>query len=56
MNTIPRPAGGCTGYYRWLLQTGVEPERLAVIGDSAGRNLTLALMLAIREAALPFPP
>lgn len=41
--------------YRWLLQTGVAPERLVVAGDSAGGNLTLALLLALREAGLPLP-
>ena len=41
--------------YRWLLDTGVDPKRLVVIGDSAGGNLTLALLLALREARLSFP-
>ena len=41
--------------YRWLLATGVAPERLVVIGDSAGGNLALALLLALREAHEPLP-
>ncbi len=41
--------------YRWLLASGVAPERLVVAGDSAGGNLTLALLLALREAQLPLP-
>ena len=41
--------------YRWLLEGGVNPERLVVMGDSAGGNLTLTLLLALREARLPFP-
>jgi epsilon-lactone hydrolase len=41
--------------YRWLLQEGTDPDRLVVAGDSAGGNLTLALVLAIREATLPMP-
>jgi monoterpene epsilon-lactone hydrolase len=41
--------------YRWLLDTGVAPERLVVAGDSAGGNLTLALLLSLRDAHLPLP-
>jgi acetyl esterase/lipase len=41
--------------YRWLLETGVAPERLVVIGDSAGGNLALALLLSLRDAAQPLP-
>lgn len=41
--------------YRWLLEEGTDPDRLIVAGDSAGGNLTLALLLAARESALPLP-
>ena len=41
--------------YRWLLETGVDREHLIVGGDSAGGNLALALLLAVREAKLPLP-
>ena len=41
--------------YRWLLDSGHLPERLVIAGDSAGGNLTLTLLLAIRDAGLPFP-
>lgn len=41
--------------YAWLLARGVRPERLVVIGDSAGGNLTLALLLALRDAGEPLP-
>ncbi len=41
--------------YRWLLETGVAPEHLVIAGDSAGGNLTLALLLALRDAQLPLP-
>src|SRR5271166_6175177 len=41
--------------YRWLLGTGVDPESLIVAGDSAGGNLTLALLQKIRESNLSPP-
>lgn len=41
--------------YRWLLAQGVEPHRLVVGGESAGGNLTLALLLRLAHAGLPQP-
>jgi len=41
--------------YRWLLGDGTQPEDLVVAGDSAGGNLTLALLLSVRDARLPLP-
>jgi monoterpene epsilon-lactone hydrolase len=41
--------------YRWLLEDGADPDRLIFAGDSAGGNLTLALLLAARESKLPLP-
>ena len=41
--------------YLWLLEQGVTPGRLVVIGDSASGNLTLALLLALRNSQRPLP-
>ena len=41
--------------YRHLLAEGVAPERLVVIGDSAGGHLALMTPFALREAGLPAP-
>jgi acetyl esterase/lipase len=41
--------------YRWLLAAGSVPNQLVVAGDSAGGNLVLALLLALRERGLPMP-
>ena len=41
--------------YRWLLQAGTDPDRLIVGGDSAGGNLTVALLVAARDSNLPLP-
>jgi monoterpene epsilon-lactone hydrolase len=41
--------------YRWLLDQGTLPGNIAVSGDSAGGGLTMALLLAIRDAGLAQP-
>jgi acetyl esterase/lipase len=41
--------------YRYLLSAGYAPERLAVAGDSAGGGLTVALLVALRDAGEPLP-
>lgn len=51
------PAALDDTYYSFLslLDTGVDPEKVFVIGDSAGGYLTLALMLELRDTGQPFP-
>jgi monoterpene epsilon-lactone hydrolase len=41
--------------YQWLLDHGVDPRTLVVMGDSAGGGLTVAMLLAARDAGLPLP-
>lgn len=41
--------------YRWILDQGVEPSRIVVTGTSAGGGLTVALLLATRDAGGPLP-
>lgn len=41
--------------YRWLLDQGFAPARIAIAGDSAGGGLTVALALAIKRDGLPQP-
>lgn len=41
--------------YRYLLDEGYAPHRIAIAGDSAGGGLTLATALAARDAGLPQP-
>ena len=41
--------------YRFLREQGVAPGQLAVAGDSAGGGLTIATLLALREAGEPLP-
>ena len=41
--------------YGWMLDCGLKPGNIAFAGDSAGGNLALAAMLALRERRLPPP-
>jgi monoterpene epsilon-lactone hydrolase len=41
--------------YRWLLNTGTSPTELVIAGDSAGGNMTLGLLLSLRNLQLPLP-
>jgi acetyl esterase/lipase len=41
--------------YRFLLESGFSPGRIAIAGDSAGGGLTVAALLALRQAGLPQP-
>jgi epsilon-lactone hydrolase len=41
--------------YWWLLNQDIPPNHIAVAGDSAGGGLTLALLMALRDAGAPLP-
>ena len=41
--------------YDWLLNTGVKPERLAILGASSGGGLAVATLVSIRDAGHPLP-
>jgi acetyl esterase/lipase len=53
----PHPAAveDSTRAYRWLLETGSNPKRMAIAGDSAGGGLTVATLVALRDAGVPLP-
>lgn len=36
--------------YRWLVNSGYEPKKIAVGGDSAGGNLALAALISLRDS------
>jgi monoterpene epsilon-lactone hydrolase len=41
--------------YRWLLDQGYAPSDIIIGGDSAGGNLTLLTLLALRDRGQPLP-
>ena len=53
----PYPAAveDATAAYRWLLAAGTQPQHIVIAGDSAGGGLTVATLVALRDAALPLP-
>ncbi len=53
----PFPAGlnDCVGAYKWLRNNGYEPETVIFAGDSAGGNLTIATMLALKAQSERLP-
>ena len=53
----PHPAAveDSTQAYKWLLANGIDPTRITIAGDSAGGGLTVATLVALRDAAEPLP-
>jgi acetyl esterase/lipase len=54
-NHFPAGLDDALAGYRWLLGTGIDSRSIAVVGDSAGGGMTLALALRLREAREPLP-
>ncbi|HEX6440996.1 MAG TPA: alpha/beta hydrolase [Stellaceae bacterium] len=52
---FPAALDDAVAAWRGLLAEGAEPRHCAVMGDSAGGGLTLALMLKLRDTGLPLP-
>lgn len=52
---FPAQLEDASNAYQWLLSEGINHRQIVVIGDSAGGNLTLALLLSLRDSKLPMP-
>lgn len=52
---FPAAVEDATKAYRWLLKQGVSPKNIVISGDSAGGGLTIATLLALRDAGDPLP-
>ncbi len=54
----PHPAAvdDAVAAYLWLLKkSGIDPKRIAVMGDSAGGGLTLVFLQTLRDRKIPLP-
>ncbi|HEX4157266.1 MAG TPA: alpha/beta hydrolase [Rhizomicrobium sp.] len=52
---FPAALDDAVAAWRALLSEGADPARCAVLGDSAGGGLALALVLRLRDEGLPLP-
>jgi acetyl esterase/lipase len=52
---FPAAVEDATAAYRWLVSRGTDPAHIAIAGDSAGGGLTLATLIALRDAGDPLP-
>lgn len=52
---FPAALDDALAVYRALLAAGEQPSDIVIAGDSAGGNLTLALLVALRDQAVPLP-
>ena len=53
----PYPAAleDCVTIYDWLLSSGIKPENVIIGGDSAGGNLTLSVLLKLKNDGYNLP-
>jgi len=54
-NPFPAAVADAIAVYRWLLSIGVDTSKLIIAGESAGGGLTVATMVALRDAGEPLP-
>jgi phosphinothricin tripeptide acetyl hydrolase len=54
-NPFPAAVEDAVAGYRWLLEQGITPEKIAIGGDSAGGGLTVATLVALRDAGEQLP-
>lgn len=52
---FPAALDDCVAAYEWMLEQGFGPEKLAIVGDSAGGGLTASTLLALRDSGRPLP-
>jgi phosphinothricin tripeptide acetyl hydrolase len=54
-NPFPAAVEDAAAGYRWLLEQGQSAGRIVIAGDSAGGGLTVATLLALRDAGAILP-
>ncbi|MGH7030076.1 MAG: alpha/beta hydrolase [Stellaceae bacterium] len=51
----PGPVNDMANSYKWLLDQGIHPDHVALVGDSAGGGLAVTTLLRARQQGLPMP-
>ena len=54
-NPFPAAVDDAVAAYRWMLANGFDSARITIAGDSAGGGLTVATLVALRDAGVPLP-
>ncbi|MFI7611130.1 alpha/beta hydrolase [Nonomuraea terrae] len=54
-HAFPAAPDDCLAAYRELLDSGTDPRRLVIAGDSAGAGLAVVTLMRARDAGLPMP-
>jgi acetyl esterase/lipase len=54
-NRFPAAVEDALTGYRWLISNGADPARMVIAGDSAGGGLTVATLVALRDAGDRLP-
>lgn len=54
-HTFPAPIEDVLSAYAWLREQGVPAKSIVLAGDSAGGNLAIAALIALRERGEPLP-
>jgi len=52
---FPAAVEDAVAAYQGLLDSGIDPAKLCIAGDSAGGGLTVATLVALRDRKLPLP-
>lgn len=52
---FPAALEDCLAAYRWLVESGTSPQEIVIAGDSAGGNLALTTLMALRDAGDELP-
>lgn len=52
---FPAAVDDATAAYRWVLDQGIDPQKIMVGGDSAGGGLSAALMVNLKNLGIPQP-
>jgi epsilon-lactone hydrolase len=54
-HTFPAAIDDTVAAYRWMLDRGIEPQRVTLSGDSSGGGLVVSVLLALKQRGLPQP-